>query len=677
MREVSAPDNKCRHARLPTARTTGALLAALPVPKTRPTRSTHRALGVALLALGGLAAPAAQAGKCTIARFPDIAVTMRGFRPMVHAELNGKDALFIADSGAFFSDVTPRAVQEFQMHFNAADDRVQVQGVGGRHQIAQVAVARTFALAGIAKTWQGVEFVVAGSIFGDGEAAGLLGQNVFRIADVEYDLANGVIRLVRPQGDCKNTPLAYWAADAQKPYSVIDIQTATAAEPHTKSVAYLNGAKIRVTFDTGATQSLLTLAAAKRAGVTPTSEGVIAAGASSWITRFHSFKIGDEQIEHALLRFGDIDLLGADMLIGADFFLSHRIYVATSQNKLYFTYNGGPVFDLSPSRTTTQRAPADAVPRNAAPGGAPTGGTAAEGAASGAAAGGAAAGAATAGAGLRPGGESQPAAPTAPNTLDMPTDAAGYARRGAASASRRDYDSAIADLTRACELAPAEASYFYQRGMAYWDKRQADPALADFDQAIRLKPDDAEALLARGALHNVRKAPAEVVVADLEAADRASSNSDDLHLNIGHVYEAAGKPAAAVVQYSKWIDSHGKGDTRMPVALNARCWARALGGQELEQALLDCNAALKMRPNTAQFLDSRGMVYLRQSNYDKAIADYDAALKLRPKVAWSLYGRGLAKSRKGLTAEGQADIAAATALEPTIAEQARKFGIAP
>jgi hypothetical protein len=378
---------------------------------------THPALGLALLALSGLAASAAHAGKCTIARFPDIAVTMSGLRPMVHAELNGKDALFIADSGAFFSNVTPRAVQEFHLHLRPGEDRVQVEGVGGRRENAQVAVARTFALAGVPRTWEGVEFVVAGNIFGDGDASGLLGQNVFRIADVEYDLANGVIRLVRPQGDCKSTPLAYWAADAHKPYSAIDIEFATAAEPHTKSIAYLNGAKIRVTFDTGASQSLLTLAAARRAGVTPTSEGVTAAGTmqgayhgllSTWITRFDSFKIGDEQIEHARLRFGDIDLLGADMLIGADFFLSHRIYVATSQNKLYFTYNGGPVFDLSPSRG----------PRQSAPGGAAAGSAAAEGAA-----------------GMPPG-EAQPAAPSAPITLDMPTDAAGYARRGAASESR-------------------------------------------------------------------------------------------------------------------------------------------------------------------------------------------------------------------------------------------------
>jgi hypothetical protein len=35
------------------------------------------------------------------------------------------------------------------------------------------------------------------------------------------------------------------------------------------------------------------------------------------------------------------------MLLGADFFLSHRIFVSNEQHKVYFTYNGGPVFSAS------------------------------------------------------------------------------------------------------------------------------------------------------------------------------------------------------------------------------------------------------------------------------------------------------------------------------------------
>jgi hypothetical protein len=76
----------------------------------------------------------------------------------------------------------------------------------------------------------------------------------------------------------------------------------------------------------------------------------------TWIAPFASFRIGDEEIRNTHLRIGDTGLRDVDMLIGADFFLSHRIYVASSQHKLYFTYNGGPVLIGDPFPSTA-RAP--------------------------------------------------------------------------------------------------------------------------------------------------------------------------------------------------------------------------------------------------------------------------------------------------------------------------------
>ena len=32
-----------------------------------------------------------------------------------------------------------------------------------------------------------------------------------------------------------------------------------------------------------------------------------------------------------------------DMVIGADFFIAHRVYVAPSRRKVYFTFKGGPI----------------------------------------------------------------------------------------------------------------------------------------------------------------------------------------------------------------------------------------------------------------------------------------------------------------------------------------------
>ena len=74
---------------------------------------------------------------------------------------------------------------------------------------------------------------------------------------------------------------------------------------------------------------------------------------------------------------------------------------------------------------------------------------------------------------------------------------------------------------------------------------------------------------------------------------------------------------------------------------------RAISPGQTQQALSDCNAALKIKPDAADVLDTRGFAYLKLGQTDNAIKDYDAALKLDQKLAGSLYGRGLAKARKG------------------------------
>jgi tetratricopeptide (TPR) repeat protein/predicted aspartyl protease len=594
-----------------------------------------------LLSLTGLVCVSARPlCSCELKVVAQLPVTMSGMRPMVHASINGSDRLFIADSGAFYSLLTPAAAEELKLRLLPAPSWFAVFGVGGEAH-TWVTRVRTFTIFNVPVP--NVDFVVAGNDFGGG-AVGLLGQNLFRaFGDIEYDLANGIIRIIRPN-DCARAPLAYWATS--QPYSVIDIEHATNTAPHTAGEAFLNGVKIRVIFDTGAATSVLMLEAAKRAGVTPDSPGVVAAGegwgigsrlVKTWIAPFASFKIGDEEIRNTRLRIGAGSLFlgatgSADMLLGADFFLSHRVYVANSQRRLYFTYNGGPVFNLSTTPASANAgAPAATTPQDSAP---------------------------------------------APGAAGQPTDADGFARRGAAYAARRDYPHAIADLTRACELAPTEAGYFYQRGTAYFGNAQPALAMSDFDRALTIKPDDPSALLARAELHAQRQENA-AALADLDAASRSAANETDARLRIGSLYVSLGQFAPAIVQFTDWIDAHPRDDVHTPDALNLRCWARALSGQELEQALHDCDAALKLRPATAAYLDSRGLVLLRRGDYDKAIADYDRALSLRPKDAWSYYGRGIARLRKGMTTEGHDDIAAATALSSTIAEQAAKRGIAP
>jgi tetratricopeptide (TPR) repeat protein len=222
---------------------------------------------------------------------------------------------------------------------------------------------------------------------------------------------------------------------------------------------------------------------------------------------------------------------------------------------------------------------------------------------------------------------------------------------------------------------PNEPKHFYLRGLARLQYGQLLPAVADFDQTIKLKPDDVTALVTR-ARARLAGEDRPGAIADLDAADRIASKDADVRVDIGSGYVGVNLLAQAIAQFDLWIVSHAK-DGQLSSALNERCWARALLGRDLDKALADCNAALRLTPASAQILDSRGLVRLRLGDLNRSITDYDAALKLQPKSSWSLYGRGITKMRKGMITEGQADIAAATSLQPRIVDEARTFGIVP
>src|SRR5437588_12248777 len=105
--------------------------------RTRMKRSRHaddrRAwlLPAALHAACASSAAAAAAGSCVLARLAELPVTMAGTRPLVHAAINGTDALFLADSGMFYSSLTTAAASEFKLSLHPAPFGYEVRGFGG------------------------------------------------------------------------------------------------------------------------------------------------------------------------------------------------------------------------------------------------------------------------------------------------------------------------------------------------------------------------------------------------------------------------------------------------------------------------------------------------------------------------------------------------------------------
>lgn len=579
-------------------------------------------------ALAGLAlvfgSGAAWAG-CEVGGVAELPATMDGMQAMTDAKINGKDVRFVIDSGAFWSVISPGSARELGLSVEPLPGWI-MRGVNGDASMS-LATVKTFTLSGV--DLPRVQFVVAGSEVG---GAGVIGQNLLGFFDAEYDLAHGAVRLMKAKG-CEKANMAYWVAGTNRQYSVVNLMPVDQNDKQTVGTVTLNGVKIKATFDTGSFDSVLSMAAAARAGITPKSPGVEPGGTivgfgrklvRTWIAPFDSFQVGDgEEIKHGRIRFGDMTS-DTDMLIGADFFIAHRVYVSNSQRRLFLTYEGGPVFSLK----TEHRDPTGATVTDAV-------------------------------------------------STEAPTTAEGYGRSGAVRLARRDRDGAIADFGKAIALAPTEPRYLLQRAAAYLDADEDKAAAADIAAAITLKPGDPKALLMRATLILRSDDPDKAaVIADLEAAEHDMAPASDDRLDLGGFYVAADKPSRAVPQYDLWIKNHPD-DVRRPEALNDRCWARALAGAELPVALSDCNAALRRRPGDTSILDSRAMVELRMGDLDKAIQDYDLVIAKQPKSAWSLYGRGIAKQRKGDAPGGKADLEAAAKVAPKLAARAKGLGIVP
>lgn len=623
--------------------------------------------------IGALAAvslsTAVASAKCQLQQIGVLPVDMVQGSALVSAKINGLKARFMLDSGAFYSTISRDAATQYRLPLTSVPGGdFSIHGVGGEER-AELATVESFEFLGV--PIPKVRLLTIDENFGN--AAGLIGQNLLRIGDVEYDLANGIMRFMRPVG-CDNQPLAYWAVST--PYSAVALNPTEPAQPHISTTVTINGHNVAAIFDTGADRSYVSLQAAARAGITPSSPGVRFLGLTGgigpgltkvWAAPVATFQLGGEKVEHTRLLLanlrmqhgvGRVSNYDIEMLLGADFFLSHRIYVAYSQNKLYFTYNGGPLFNLHPPQSTSA---ATKTP-------APSGDT------------------------------PQTNAATAPQpSSDAPTDADGFRRRGMAYASMEEFDRALADLTHACDLAPQDAEARYDRGAIYAADGQFKSALQDYNAALRLQPDDVDAHLARAELLQAHPdadpaGAATQAKSDADAVSRLSPPAAAVRLTLGDVYEELGDYAAAMGQIDQWLSQH-RLENDQAIGLNRRCWLRATANRDLPEALKDCNRALDLKPiataNTGtlipenlvaenpHILDSRGLVFLRLGNLADAVRDYDSALHADPNMSTALYGRGLAELRLGDKTQGQNDLAAAAKIDNEIAQRFTKMGLAP
>lgn len=118
-------------------------------------------------------------------------------------------------------------------------------------------------------------------------------------------------------------------------------------------------------------------------------------------------------------------------------------------------------------------------------------------------------------------------------------------------------------------------------------------------------------------------------------------------------------------------------DPKFDMAYNNRCWTKVIIGEQLDQAISDCNAALRINPRNIYALENRGFAYVKLARIDDAVQNFDAALKIEPEVATSIYGRGLAEIMSGDCDAAAVDLAVAPGIEGDVAAYLARYGIKP
>lgn len=550
----------------------------------------------------------------------EIPVRIVDQRPIATLSLNGTEVPMLVDTGAFFSMLSESTATQLNLPSRSLPTGLRIEGYTGR---IDARLTRVESVGLLGAQLKNIEFVVGGNELGAG-IMGIMGRNILSAADTEYDLAHGVVRLTFPKGDCAKTNFAYWAGEApvvEAPLDQVQFREDTAIRLEVS----VNGKRTLALLDTGAPQTSLTLGAAKHAGIeegelTPYGRvgGAGVGRANSWTGRIDVFELGGEKITNSRLQIDDADNLDEGMLLGLDYFLSHRIYVSRLQQQVYITWNGGPTFALG------RKNPGDYDTRYAA----------------------------------------------LPQDVAK-DDADALARRGAAEIAAGDYPRALEDLNRACELSPGVADYFFARARLHLTMRHAQFALVDLNMALKLDPTLVEARLRRAQVYAGLSDRTSAQM-DLAALDAALPPSSALRADMAQLYAGFSQAADALRQFDLWVNNHQK-DARLASVLNERCWMRARLNIELPLALDDCKRAVDMDDGGAAFRDSLGWIYLRLGDGARAKKAFDGAIKLQS-LPFSLYGRGLAQSQLKNTASGEEDLAAARKLRPTIDEDVRKAG---
>ncbi len=154
-------------------------------------------------------------------------------------------------------------------------------------------------------------------------------------------------------------------------------------------------------------------------------------------------------------------------------------------------------------------------------------------------------------------------------------DPVGFAGRGWAEFTRRQFSQSIRDYGEAIRLAPANAHLYLERGHIHIAAGKPEEGIRDLTQAIRLDPSNDQAFNARG-LAYYRKGDFGHAQEDYSAAIKINPLVAVYYVNRGYLYETQNKRKEAIDDFVRALQF----DPSLSVAMNALSRLQPGGGTQ-------------------------------------------------------------------------------------------------
>lgn len=305
-------------------------------------------------------APAEPPAKCEFKKLGDMTVDLTHGTPRVPVAVNGQKRWVELNTTSPFStlrleDITAFAGerQPTQAAFSTVDKN-RVRHPMKQYRLRDILLGDAVRL----DAWDVIESIDPPA---DRDLAGFVGQDLLVGPDIEFDFANNRISIFT-ETNCANDSLAYW--DGAISETELAPARGTVFGHVIRPMVTLNDHLIVAELSTTLSASVVNTPFGRRVGLKAGGPGVETLAGFSKPTlsaKFDTFVIGGEKIGHPTLSMQEMfpdDTLqtfsgyggsqkGAfypSMVLGQDFLKAHRVLIANGQHKMYFSYNGGPVF---------------------------------------------------------------------------------------------------------------------------------------------------------------------------------------------------------------------------------------------------------------------------------------------------------------------------------------------